>query len=80
MAGTGRLAEAGFRRKQGKTGWGGSGGLSTYAKRRRAVWGSSPMVEHCHAIGWGAQTTLEGIELEPGEGIRKKVGGTACIS
>ncbi|MGB7718246.1 MAG: hypothetical protein WBL65_00005, partial [Bryobacteraceae bacterium] len=30
------------------------------------IWGSSPMVEHCHAIGLGgAQTTLEGIELEP---------------
>ena len=30
------------------------------------TWGSSPMVEHCHALGLGgAQTTLEGIELEP---------------
>jgi sugar phosphate isomerase/epimerase len=40
------------------------------------IWGSSPMVEHCHALGLGgAQTTLEGIELEPAKELRKKVEG-----
>ena len=34
------------------------------------------MVEHCHALGLGgAQTTLEGIELEPAKELRKKVEG-----
>ena len=40
------------------------------------IWGSSPMVEHCHKLGLGgAQTTLEGIELEPARQLRRKVEG-----
>jgi sugar phosphate isomerase/epimerase len=67
------LAEA----QQGKTKLGAA--RAAFNVRQQAegrVWGSSPMVEHCHAIGLGgAQTTLEGIELEPARQLRQKVEG-----
>jgi len=65
------LAEA----QQGKTRLGAArAAFNVRQQIEGRIWGSSPMVEHCHALGLGgAQTTLEGIELEPAKQLRKRV-------